>query len=92
MNDGKAEDRAGGSAYDFRIKRADGTFAEHDTGAAEGFRGAEDGTQIAGILQTGQDDDRAYLKAFGDVVERKFFEAYQRGYALRGFARNQGVE
>ncbi len=89
---GSRKTESGGGAYDFRIKRADRAFSEDHTGAAEGFGGAEDGAQIAGVLQSGEDDDRAYLKAFGDIVERKFFEAHEGGYALRGFAGHEAVE
>ena len=92
MNDRQPKDRPCRSANDFRIERTDCAFAENDACAAERLGRAENRAQVAGILQSADNDNRADLRPFQQIIEREFFQAHQRGHALRGFAGHEAVE
>src|SRR5260370_38017680 len=92
VNDGKAESGSRRGADDFRVERTNGAFPKHHAGASEGFGRAENRAQVAGILQSSEYHDGAYLHPLQHIVERKFFEAHQRGHALRRFAGHETVE
>ena len=51
----QAEDGSGRAAQGFPVVGADGAFGEEDSGGAEGFGGAEDGAEVAGVLKAGGD-------------------------------------
>ena len=57
VNEGQAEDAAGGGAHGFGVPGADGAVEGDDSGGTEGFGGAEDGAEVAGVLEAGQDDE-----------------------------------
>ena len=54
--DGHAEDGAGGGADDLRVPRVDGVGREEDLLRAEGFGGADEGAEVAGVLEAFEDE------------------------------------
>ncbi len=54
--DGHAEDGAGGGADDLGVPRVDGVGREEDLLRAEGFGGADEGAEVAGVLQAFEDE------------------------------------
>ena len=60
---GEAEDAASRGAHGFWDPAADGTGEADEAGGTEGFGGAQDGAEVAGVLDAGEDDhERLWCK------------------------------
>ena len=57
FDDRKAEERSGRGAGDLGIGGGDRAFGGEDAGGSEGFGTAEDGAEVAGVLQSGAAED-----------------------------------
>ena len=85
-DDRDAEDGAGGRAQGLLVPLADGAGGGKDSGGAEGFSRADEGAEVAGILQRGGDKhERCDVRVCGQrVLEGPGRWHEQRGNALRG--------
>jgi hypothetical protein len=54
--DGEAEDGAGGGANDFGVPGVDGVGGEEELVSTEGFGGADEGAEVAGVLEAFEDE------------------------------------
>lgn len=94
-----AEGRSGGSAEGFGVPHVDGAGEGDDAAGPEGFRRADQGAEVAGILQSGGNQDErggvlfsARLRgpqSFGQREARCFDEGRD---ALRGFSFDGAVK
>jgi hypothetical protein len=90
--DGKMQCCPGGSAQRFRREWARGTADARSggggAGRAERGSGAQDGSDVSGILDTGEDDEQGSAGGFRgahEIIEGSFARMNQRGYSLRVF-------
>ena len=54
--DGQAKDGSGGGAQGFLVPRADGAGQGDEAGGSKGLGGADEGAEVAGVLQAGGDE------------------------------------
>ena len=104
LHDRNAEGRSGGGAQGFGVPDVDGAGKGDDAAGSKGFRRADQGAEVAGILQSGGDEDErggvrfsARLRggglggpeSFGQREARRLDEG---GDALRGFCLDGAVK
>ena len=92
----KAENASGGCSDCFGVPGADGTGEGEDAGGAEGLSGAEDGAEVAGVLNSGKDQNQrgGVLRVAEKVGPGPLGAAFdgKGGDGLGGFSGEGGVE
>jgi hypothetical protein len=63
VDGGNAEGGAGGSAECFGVPGAGGAWEQENAGGGEGFGRAQEGADVAGVLETGEDENERRLTA-----------------------------
>ena len=79
---GQAEDGARRRAQGLLIIRADGARENDIAGRAEGFRGANQGAEVAGVLQSGGDEEQRLGRA-QDLLQSERRRLDEGGDSLR---------
>ena len=87
----KAQGGAGGGAQGFRGIGMRGAFCGDDSRGAEGFGGAQDSADVAGILHADENDDER-IEAAQKIVEGELRRAQKSSDALRSFGGSDGSE
>ncbi len=80
----KAQSGTRGGAQGFRGIGMRGAFCGDDSRGAEGFGGAENGADVAGVLHADENHDEG-IKAAKKIVEDELRRAQKSGDALRSF-------
>ena len=93
-HDGDTEGGAGGGAEGFAVPHIDGARQGDDAGGSEGFCGADEGAEVAGVLQSSGDEDERRGVSCARHWRVEFAESFSEGEvgrleeggdALRGF-------
>jgi len=87
----KAQGGAGGGAQGFRGIGMRGAFCGDDSRGAEGFGGAKNGADVAGVLHADENYDEG-IRASQKIVEGKLRRAQKSGDALGSFRGGDGGE
>ena len=88
---GEAEDRSGRGAGDLGIGGGDGSLKGQQAAGSEGFGGAEDGAEVAGVLEPGTAEDERRVRA-DEVLQGRDEGVDEGGDPLRGFRGDGAVE
>src|SRR5579872_386108 len=91
VNYRQAQGGACRGAQGFLVPDADGSGKGEDGGGAEGLGGADEGAEVAGILQARGDNDQRSGSGKG-VGKGEAGRLDESGDALRGFGGNGAVE
>src|SRR5579872_25303 len=87
----KTQSGTGGGAQRFWRIRVRGAFCGDHSCSAEGFGGAKNGADVAGVLHADENHDEG-IETSQKIVEGKLRRAQQGGDALRSFRSRDGGE
>ena len=82
VDGGNAKGGAGGGAECFGVPGTGGAWEQENAGGGEGFGRAEERADVAGVLQTGEDENERRLTAEERVYRREGRRVDERGDAL----------